>query len=71
MDHNHGGGGSSGGATGTATFQTTNMAIARTYWYLIAGVMGGFLCARCVNYYQTWTRCVATNGDMFSALTPC
>ncbi len=41
---------------GTSMFQDVNMALARTYWYLIAGAMGGYFAVRCVNYYQTETR---------------
>jgi len=41
---------------GTNMFQVTNMGLARTYWYLIAGALGGLLAVRGVNYYQSRTR---------------
>ena len=50
MDMDHG--------MGTSMFQTTNMAFARMYWYLVAGAVGGFLVAQIINYYQTQSRFV-------------
>ena len=51
MDHEHGG-------MGVGMFQTTNMAYARMYWYLVAGAVGGFLVAQVINFYQTQARLV-------------
>ncbi len=44
---------------GMDMFQTTNMALARTFWYLIAGTVGAMLLIRAINYWQTWTRYVS------------
>ena len=54
MDHSHHGSGSS--TTGTGAFKKTNMALARAYWYIIAGVVG--LCAviRLIDYVQVVSR---------------
>lgn len=41
---------------GTNMFQTTNMALARTYWYIIAGVVGLLAVVRAVNFYQSHAR---------------
>lgn len=38
--------------SGTSLFQTENMGLARTYWYLIAGVLSGFVLVRAVNFLQ-------------------
>lgn len=38
--------------SGTSLFQTENMGLARTYWYLIVGVLGGFVLVRAINYLQ-------------------
>lgn len=46
----------SGMGMGTSLFQVENMALARTYWYLIAGVLGLFLTVRVVNALQRWLR---------------
>jgi hypothetical protein len=45
-----------GGMSSGGTFKPTNMALARDYWYLIAGVLGLVLVVRVVNYCQTWVR---------------
>jgi hypothetical protein len=37
-------------------FQSDNMALARDYWLLIAGVMGMLLIVRLTNYWQNWLR---------------
>lgn len=42
----------SGMDMGTSLFQSQNMSLARTYWYLIAGVSGLFLSVRAVNLLQ-------------------
>lgn len=42
----------SGGGMGTSLFQVENMALARAYWYLIAGVLGLFFAVRVVNLLQ-------------------
>lgn len=61
MDHSHGG-------MGTTMFQTTNMAYARMYWYLVAGAVGGFLLVQVINYYETQARfvkpCPSSAGDV-------
>ncbi|CAK7200937.1 ferric-chelate reductase Frp1 [Sporothrix eucalyptigena] len=41
---------------GTNMFQTTNMSLARTYWYIVAAVVGTFVVVRIVNYYDSWLR---------------
>lgn len=41
---------------GTGTFQVPNMRLARIYWYIVAGVVGLFLAARIVNYFQNCLR---------------
>lgn len=37
-------------------FQSTNMRLARAYWYLIAGTLGLFLAVRAINSAQDWFR---------------
>lgn len=37
-------------------FKPADMALARAYWYLIAGVLGAMLVVRVVNYGQAWVR---------------
>ncbi|PKS10136.1 hypothetical protein jhhlp_001886 [Lomentospora prolificans] len=61
MDHSHHGSGSS--TTGTGAFKKTNMALARAYWYIIAGVVG--LCAviRLIDYVQVVSRRRRCKGD--------
>lgn len=41
--------------SGTGMFQTVNMGLARTYWYLIAGVSGLFMTIRVINFAQHQT----------------
>lgn len=41
---------------GTNMFQKPNMALARDFWYIIAGVLGFLLSVRAVNYYQSQLR---------------
>lgn len=41
---------------GTNMFQTTNMALARTYWYIVAAVVGAFIIVRIINHYDSWVR---------------
>lgn len=41
---------------GTGLFQVENMALARAYWYIIAGVLGLFLALRAVSVLQRWIR---------------
>src|SRR6266566_1625816 len=41
---------------GTNMFQTANMALARTYWYMIAGVMGALFAVQTINSYLARTR---------------
>ncbi|KAK3681756.1 hypothetical protein B0T22DRAFT_414772 [Podospora appendiculata] len=41
---------------GTSMFQTTNMALANDFWYIIAGVMGTLAACRVVNYYKSRRR---------------
>ncbi len=48
---------------GANMFQVTNMALARTYWYIIAGAMGGLLAVRGINYYQNWSRFATPHFD--------
>lgn len=38
--------------SGTSLFQTENMGLARTYWYLIAGVLGLLVVVRSINFLQ-------------------
>lgn len=45
-----------GSMSSSGMFQTVNMALAQTYWYLIAGVMGMLLIVRALNYGQNWLR---------------
>ncbi|WYZ40970.1 hypothetical protein EsH8_IV_001311 [Colletotrichum jinshuiense] len=54
MSHNHGGGGSSGGGMtmGTALFQETNIQLAQSFWYIIAGVVGFLGIIRGVNHLE-------------------
>lgn len=47
-----------GMSMGTNMFQTTNMGLARTFWYIIAGVLGLLAAFRAVNFYQSQVRCV-------------
>ncbi|KJR89165.1 metalloreductase [Sporothrix schenckii 1099-18] len=48
---------------GTNMFQTTNMALARTYWYIVAAVVGAFVVVRIVNYYDSWVRLRARSSS--------
>ncbi|OAA58974.1 ferric-chelate reductase [Niveomyces insectorum RCEF 264] len=41
---------------GVNMFQVPNMALARTYWYTVAGVVGLFVAIRLVNYYDNAQR---------------
>ncbi|CAK7268955.1 ferric-chelate reductase Frp1 [Sporothrix epigloea] len=41
---------------GTNMFQTTNMSLARTYWYIVAAVVVAFVLVRIVNSYDGWLR---------------
>lgn len=41
---------------GANMFQTTNMGLAETYWYIIAAVMGFLVVVRIVNFYESHTR---------------
>ncbi|CAK7209797.1 ferric-chelate reductase Frp1 [Sporothrix bragantina] len=43
-------------AMGTNMFQTTNMSLARIYWYIVAAVVATFVVVRIVNYYDSWVR---------------
>ncbi|KAF9875349.1 metalloreductase transmembrane [Colletotrichum karsti] len=53
MSHNHGGSGGGGGmAMGTALFQETNIHLAQSFWYIIAGVVGFLGIIRGVNYLE-------------------
>ncbi|KAK1580023.1 ferric reductase like transmembrane component [Colletotrichum navitas] len=61
MSHNHGGGGGGGmdgmggmgGMTmGTALFQDTNIQLAQSFWYIIAGVVGFLGIIRGINYLE-------------------
>ncbi|KAF5521403.1 Ferric/cupric reductase transmembrane component 7 [Colletotrichum aenigma] len=56
MSHDHGGsssGGDMGGMTmGTALFQDTNVQLAKSFWYIIAGVMGFLGIIRGLNYLE-------------------
>ncbi|KAF3808246.1 Ferric/cupric reductase transmembrane component 2 [Colletotrichum gloeosporioides] len=56
MSHDHGGsssGGNMGGMTmGTALFQDTNVQLAKSFWYIIAGVVGFLGIIRGVNYLE-------------------
>ena len=56
MDMSHGGHG--GMSIGTNLFQTTNMSMARSYWYIVLGTLGGFALVRILNHYQTLKRYV-------------
>lgn len=40
------------GMSGTTLFQVDNMGLARTYWYLIAGVLGLFILIRTIKFFQ-------------------
>ena len=40
----------------TGTFQMVNMALARDFWYIVAGVMGLLAGIRAVNYYKSTRR---------------
>lgn len=37
-------------------FYTYNSALARTFWYIIAGVLAFLVILRVINAYQTWSR---------------
>ncbi|GJC86187.1 ferric reductase transmembrane component 4 [Colletotrichum liriopes] len=55
MSHNHGGGGGGmgGGMTmGTALFQETNIHLAQSFWYIIAGVVGFLGVIRGINHLE-------------------
>ncbi|KAJ0365041.1 hypothetical protein COL26b_012205 [Colletotrichum chrysophilum] len=56
MSHDHGGsssGGDMGGMTmGTALFQDTNVQLAKSFWYIIAGVVGFLGIIRGLNYLE-------------------
>ncbi|EFQ32844.1 ferric reductase like transmembrane component [Colletotrichum graminicola M1.001] len=58
MSHNHGGGGGggmggmSGMPMGTALFQDTNIQLAQSFWYIIAGVVGFLGIIRGINYLE-------------------
>lgn len=41
---------------GTNFFQSTNMALARDFWYIAAGVVGLMAAAQLVNMYKAWRR---------------
>ncbi|CAK7267281.1 ferric-chelate reductase Frp1 [Sporothrix epigloea] len=41
---------------GTNMFQTTNMSLARMYWYIVAAVVAAFVLVRIVNGYDGWIR---------------
>jgi membrane protein required for beta-lactamase induction len=41
---------------GTNLFQTTNMALARDFWYIVAGVVGAMGIARLINFYKSQRR---------------
>ncbi|TDZ23813.1 Ferric reductase transmembrane component 4 [Colletotrichum orbiculare MAFF 240422] len=58
MSHNHGGGGGGmGGMTmGTALFQETNIHLAQSFWYIIAGVVGFLAIVRGVNHLEGMRR---------------
>ncbi|KAH6654901.1 ferric-chelate reductase [Truncatella angustata] len=45
-----------GGMSSSGMFQDTNMSLAQTYWYLIAGVLGLLLIVRAINFSQNWIR---------------
>lgn len=49
MSHDHHGGGGGGGAGG---LQATNMHLAESYWYLIAGATGLAAICRGVNWLE-------------------
>lgn len=53
---------------GSNLFQLPNMALARDFWYIIAGILGGFLVVRAVNFYKSRSRYVsyveATDTDI-------
>lgn len=44
---------------GTSLFQDENMSLARTYWYLIVGVLGLLLTVRAANHIQRRRRYAA------------
>ncbi|KAJ0158471.1 Ferric/cupric reductase transmembrane component 7 [Colletotrichum tanaceti] len=58
MSHNHGGEGGGGGGMGggmmmgTALFQITNIHLAQSFWYIIAGVVGFLGIIRGLNYLE-------------------
>ncbi|KAL0932326.1 ferric reductase like transmembrane component [Colletotrichum truncatum] len=55
MSHHHGGGGGGGGGgmmMGTALFQETNIHLAQSFWYIIAGVVGFLGIIRGVNHLE-------------------
>ncbi len=43
-------------AMGTDMFQTTNMALARSYWYIVAAVVGVFVVVRILDAYDASSR---------------
>ncbi|KAK3369794.1 hypothetical protein B0T24DRAFT_533505 [Lasiosphaeria ovina] len=55
-----------GMSMGTDMFQDVNMALARDFWYIIAGVMGLFATCRAVNFYKSerrLRRCTANSVE--------
>ncbi|TDZ61811.1 Arginine--tRNA ligase [Colletotrichum trifolii] len=68
MSHNHGGGGGGmGGMTmGTALFQETNIHLAQSFWYIIAGVVGFLAIVRGVNHLEGMRRLKRRRTDSVS-----
>lgn len=65
----------SGMDTGTNMFQSENMALARAYWYIIAGVLGLLVVIRAANFYGRHQRyadltCSLTNKQTNTKTLP-
>ncbi|KAL2075687.1 hypothetical protein VTL71DRAFT_630 [Oculimacula yallundae] len=41
---------------GNTLFRHLDSKLARTYWYLVAGILGFIVLLRAIDYYQTWSR---------------
>jgi hypothetical protein len=48
---------------GANMFQVPNMALARDFWYIIAGILGLMVCVRIINFYQSRMRYVQRGYD--------
>lgn len=72
MDMGGMGGGAHGSHGGLNQFQATNKSMARSYWWIVLGTLGGFVLVRILNHYQTWRRyAVSSVYQSISAFQAC